>query len=92
MRRCWPLPEKLKVATLAAGASGSATFTFNYASKLGNAGATWKASNGGGVFNSYPSITTPATPGSQAYGADALGDPGAGLPFNVVAVQVGQQP
>jgi len=36
--------------------------------------------------------TTPETPGSQAWGDDAAGTPGYGLPLNVVAVQIGQTP
>ena len=82
---CWPLPTSLKVAgNLAPTASGSVTFSFGYAGKLGN------GSNGGtgGVWNSYPA----AAPGGEAFGADAGGTPGTGLPVNVVATQVGQQP
>lgn len=78
---CWPLPTSLKVASsVAPGASGVVTFSFGYASKLGN------GSNGGtgGVWNSYPVL--------DAYGADTTPTPGTGLPVNVVATQVGQQP
>jgi hypothetical protein len=81
---CWPLPAKIKLASgVAVQGTGSLTFTFNYAGKLGTS-STPRAS-GGGVFNTYPLA-------SQAYGADAAGPAGAGLPFEVVAVQVGQQP
>jgi len=77
---CWPLPAALKVATnVAPSGYGFVMFSFNYPSKLGTA----TKSNGGGVFNTYPS------PG--ALPADSLTS-GAGLPVNVVAVQVGQQP
>ena len=75
---CWPLPTKLLVrSNLAPGAGGTVHFTFAYPGKL--------TGNGPGVWNSYPSFP-------QAYGADAAGTPGNGLPFNVVATQVGQTP
>ena len=77
---CWPLPAKVKVASnVASGATSSAKFTFMYASKL--------TGSGGGVFNTFPSVAT----GQEAFGAD-LTPVGNGLPFNVVAVQVGQTP
>jgi hypothetical protein len=80
---CWPLPTNLKLAgSLAANATSSFTFSFNYAGKLG------KGSGGGGVFNSYP--LTALTDANVA--ADTAGPAGAGLPFQVVAVQVGQTP
>ena len=41
--------------------------------------------NGPGVWNSFPSTG----PGGQAFGADAAGPAGNGLPYNVVATQVG---
>lgn len=79
---CWPLPSQIRVRTnLAPSATGTITFTFGYASKL--------TGNGPGVWNAYPSNNPPY---SQAYGDDALGDPGDGLPYNVVATQVGQTP
>jgi hypothetical protein len=85
---CWPLPSKLKIAgNVAPDATGSFSFTFAYDGRLGEG-----TSGGVGLFNAYPSITTLATPGSQAFGADAAGPSGNGLPFKVVAVQVGQQP
>jgi len=78
---CWPLPPQLLVrSNLAPGASGSVTFTFSYAGKL--------TGNGPGVWNAYPASVT----GGEAFGADAAGTPGNGLPFNVVATQVGQTP
>ena len=81
---CWPLPDKLLVASaLPVGDSGSVTFAFNYPSKLSGTGAMPDGSTG--VFNSYP-LTT------QAFGADAAGPSGDGLPLNVVAVQVGKTP
>lgn len=86
---CWPLPEKLKIAgTVDAGASVSVSFSFNYAGKLGDADVAkgWLSSSGGGEFNTYP-LTN-----GEAFGADLVGAPAAGLPFQIVAVQVGQQP
>ena len=81
---CWPLPASLKIASnVATGASSSVTFNFNYPGKLG------KGTSGGvGVFNTYPSTG----PNSEAFGADLAGTPGSGLPFQIVAVQVGQLP
>ena len=80
---CWPLPTNLKLASsLAANATGSFTFSFNYAGKLAT------GSSGGGVFNSYP--LTASTDANVA--ADSVGPAGEGLPFQVVAVQVGQTP
>ena len=74
---CWPLPTKLKVASnVAPDASGSVTFSFNYAAK--------KTGGQELVFNAYPSYP-------EAFGLDAE-QTGDGLPVNVVAVQVGQQP
>jgi hypothetical protein len=79
---CWPLPSDVLVRTgLPAGASGSVKFTFAYDKKLGDTGLS-----GGGVWNSFPSDNPPY---SQAYGDDATGDPGAGLPYQVVATQAG---
>lgn len=84
---CWPLPASLKVASnLAPGANGAVSFSFGYAGKLGNPSNGHPGSNGGtgGVWNSYP-VT-------DAYNTDKTTTPGAGLPVNVVATQVGQQP
>lgn len=77
---CWPLPAKIKVASnVASGATSAATFTFMYASKL--------TGSGGGVFNTFPSVGR----GQEAFNTD-LTPAGTGLPFDVVAVQVGQTP
>lgn len=83
------LPRTMLLASdVSVGSPNSFKFTFNYAGKLGNAAPNAStprpASNGGGTFNSYPvagQTTTKATDGT-----------GSGLPFQVVAVQVGQQP
>ena len=80
---CWPLPAQLLVRSgLAAGASGTVTFTFTYASKLTGNGpdAGW---------NDYPANRHP---GGEAFGADAAGGDGSGLPYSVVATQAGQTP
>jgi len=69
----YPLPKKMLLqSNVAANASGSMTFTFAYASKLGTA----SNSSGGGVWNYYPLGTTTNN----------------GLPYKIVATQVGQQP
>ena len=80
---CWPLKDTYKLASsVAAGGRGSFAFTFNYAGKLGN------SANVGGAFNHYPSTA----PYGEAFDADALGAQGAGLPYQIVATQVGQTP
>ena len=81
---CWPLPDKLLVASdVAPLATGQVTFSFNYASKLSGTGV--RPDGSAGVFNSYPLAT-------QAFGDDAAGPSGDGLPVTVVAVQVGKTP
>ena len=77
------VPRQIRVGSnLAPGAEGDATFSFNYASKLG----TGSHSSGGGVFNTYP-----APDGLQTTTVPADGH-GSGLPYQIVAVQVGQTP
>jgi hypothetical protein len=79
---CWPLPANLKIASdVAQGYSGVVTFSFGYAAKM--------ADHQGTAFNPYPLMlqtdsndTADITPST----------PGVGLPFQVVAVQVGQTP
>lgn len=67
------VPEKMLLqSNVAANASGSMTFTFAYASKLGTA----SKSSGGGFWNYYPLGSTTNN----------------GLPYQIVATQVGQQP
>jgi hypothetical protein len=78
---CWPLAGKYKLASnLQPGDTGSMTFAFNYASKLkGQAPAGQSV-----AFNVYP------VPGQTTTNAsDGSGD---GLPYQLVATQVGQQP
>jgi hypothetical protein len=75
---CNALPGKVLLAShVAPHHSGNFSFGFGYASKL--------TGSGGGVWNTYPDgdgqTTVKASDGS-----------GSGLPFQVVAVQVGQQP
>lgn len=74
---CWPLAKQyLLVSNLAPGAAGTASFTFNYAAKLGG--------NGPGAWNTYPipGQTTTIT-------ADGSGN---GLPYEIVATQPGVTP
>lgn len=79
------VPQKMLLrANVDPSASGSFTFTFAYASKL--------SGTGGGVWNSYPLPTETKngityTPPTNV----ALGSLN-GLPYKIVAVQVGQQP
>jgi hypothetical protein len=77
---CWPLPNQLKIASgVAPGSSGSVTITFNYASALGGSATT-----GGGTWNTYPvagQVTTNPSDGT-----------GNGLPYDIVATQVGITP
>lgn len=74
---CAALPNQLKVdSNLAPGQTDTATFEFAYASKL--------TGTGGGAWNTYPVAGQTTTNGS-----DGSGD---GLPFAIVATQVGQTP
>lgn len=76
---CWPLPQQIQVASnLQPGSSGHASFTFNYAGKLKDPAAE------GGPFNIYP-VTGQVT-------VNAADGAGAGLPYEIVATQVGQTP
>jgi len=73
---CNPLPNVVMIATgVASGASGSFTFSFNYAGKL--------TGPQGGTFNVYP-----ATDSSVVTHSDNSST-GSGLPFQVVAEQGG---
>lgn len=76
---CWPLPDQLLVASnVASGATGSFTFTFEYASILsGQSGDLTDP------WNTYP-VSGQTYPGA--------GDSGTGLPFQIVATQVGITP
>ena len=86
---CWPIPVSLKLASnVAFFAWNSFTFSFNYPGKLG--GIPGKIS-GGGSFNTYPLSGTDIWAGA-AGAADGAGPAGAGLPYDIVAVQVGQTP
>jgi len=76
---CWPLPSQIKVAdNVAPGAGGYVKFSFNYAGKLSNPAAE------GGPFNSYPV--------PDQYTVNAADGSGSGLPYEIVATQVGQTP
>ena len=86
---CWPLPSKIKVASsVAPTAGGYVKFTFNYAGKLKNPAAE------GTPFNSYPVAAgawSSTNPDGQ-YTVNAADGSGAGLPYQLVATQVGQTP
>jgi hypothetical protein len=77
---CWPLPNQLLVAhDVASGATGSFTFTFEYASALST-----QSGNFTDPWNSFPvagQFTTNTSDGN-----------GNGLPFQIVATQVGITP
>jgi hypothetical protein len=76
---CWPVPQELKVASnVAPTGTGSVSFTFNYASKLSNPAAE------NGSFNGYP-----VSGQTTVNAADGTGN---GLPYEIVATQVGQTP
>jgi hypothetical protein len=78
---CWPLQKQYKVASnVAHGGSGSIAFTFGYSGKL-------KAQAPEGTtaaFNPYP------IPGQ--FKTNAADGSGNGLPYQIVATQVGQTP
>lgn len=85
---CWPLPNKVQVASnVASGASGSVSFTFNYAGALDNASQ-------GVAFNHYPALSGPydATTNRQGQYQIEPSQVGDGLPFQIVATQVNQKP
>lgn len=76
---CWPVPKMIKVASnVGPTASGTIDFTFGYAAKLKG-----QSPAGGGAWNSYPVATTPNPNPVIA---------GNGLPYQIVATQVGQTP
>lgn len=82
---CWPLLKEYKVASnVPTGRSGSVSFTFNYASKL-------KTQSPAGTpptaWNIYPYGN-----GNDQYTVNAADGNGAGLPYEIVATQVGQSP
>ncbi|WP_104137789.1 MULTISPECIES: hypothetical protein [unclassified Cryobacterium] len=77
---CWPVPEKILLqSNLAPSAMGTVSFRFNYNGVL----MTGQSEAGGGVWNSYP-LPTPANPDAVATES--------GLPYQIVATQVGQEP
>jgi len=86
---CWPLPVNLKIASnVAKTQGGSVSFSFNYGAQLSDVGHG--TSGGPGVFNGYPLKNT--VEDVYAESPDAAGPDGTGLPFKIVAVQVGQTP
>lgn len=88
---CWPLKSQYKVAgSLAPGASGTVSFTYEYAGKTVTAPTT---------FNLYPANDSGGLGVGQNLGGNshdqyfsAAGVSGAGLPFAIVAMQVNQIP
>lgn len=78
---CWPLKKQYRVASnVAPGATGSVSFTFGYAGKL----KTQPPEGVTAAFNQYP------VPGQfKVNPTDGSGD---GLPYQIVATQVGQTP
>jgi len=87
---CWPLPGQLKVASdVGPTQSGSVTFSFMYASALST-----QPPPGTGVWNTYPVPAgqySPTNPDGQTTVNVADGT-GAGLPYAVVATQLGITP
>ena len=76
---CWPVPSQIKVGSdIAPTAGGYVKFTFNYAGKLKDPAAE------GAAFNIYP------VPGQNT--VNAADGNGSGLPYELVATQVGQTP
>ena len=76
---CWPLPSQIKIGSdIAPGAGSFVKFTFNYASKLKDPAAE------GAPFNAYPV--------SGQNTVNAADGTGSGLPYQIVATQVGQTP
>jgi hypothetical protein len=78
---CWPLQKQYKMASnVPHGGSGAILFSFGYAGKL----KTQPPEGTTAVFNQYP------VPGQfHVKVADGSGD---GLPYQIVATQVGQTP
>ncbi|MDH6236316.1 hypothetical protein [Cryobacterium sp. CG_9.6] len=76
---CWPVPGMIKVASsLAPNTAGNVSFTFGYTPRLQG-----QSPAGGGVWNSYPVPTVPVPAPTIV---------GNGLPYQIVATQVGQTP
>ena len=73
--------QMLLESNVAPDATGQMTFTFSYASKL--------TGTGGGVWNTYPVAVE--TKNSETY-VPVSTTPGNGLPYQIVATQVGQTP
>jgi hypothetical protein len=85
--------QMLLQADLQPGHAGTMTFTFAYASKLGNADSTntiqFNVAGSGAQWNPYP--VTAQTDNGIRYTPGAGGS-GSGLPFQIVATQQGQTP
>ncbi|GAB3035700.1 hypothetical protein GCM10027052_12120 [Parafrigoribacterium mesophilum] len=83
---CWPLTKQYRVASaVAPGASGSVSFSFALAAKTVTPPAT---------FNTYPNSllsfqNDPAKNKDDQYYINSADGSGAGLPYQIVATQVG---
>jgi hypothetical protein len=86
------VPEQMLLqSNLPVGASGSMTFTFQYASKLGDATATLPSSSGGGAWNAYP-VAAETKANGESYTPPYTVGTKSGLPYQIVATEVGQTP
>ena len=82
---CWPVPKMIKVASdVGPTPSGTVDFTFTFTFTFGYAAKRkGQTEAGGGVWNSCPVPTVPK-PNPVVVGN--------GLPYQIVATQVGQTP
>ena len=89
---CWPLLSQYKVASnVAPGGTGSFTFSFNYAAKMTLQPAAGTTAD----WNVYPASSCAYNATSCPNGQTTVNPSdgtGSGLPFEVVATQVGQTP
>jgi hypothetical protein len=87
---CWPLKPSYKIRTaLPVGAEGTLSITFAYSSDL-----TLDSPpplDGTGLYGGAQ-IPWNIYPVPKTFGDDLIGGSGTGLPYNVVATQVGQTP
>ena len=82
-----PLPVMIRLRqNMPRGASGTMLFTFQYASKIGDPSSSHGRLNGGGVWNTYP------VPLRSWETAPPVATSGTGLPYQIVATQVGIAP
>jgi hypothetical protein len=87
---CWPLLKQYKLGTIKPGHKGSFSFTFNYAAKL----STNPPAGSSIAWNGYPipqGLWSRTNTQGQTY-INASDGTGTGLPYALVATQVGQSP